>query len=89
MTRGTLPAGANAITFAFALYPRSLSLLQDLLELSLTPEVVEAEPQYVEIDLVNLRNEIRALLQHVASGDVNSDTLATLAGTAVQPNVKP
>lgn len=52
------------------LYPRSASLLLDILEDATRPESKLGEvPNYVVIDICNFRNQLAAHLQRVALGE--------------------
>ena len=59
------PVG-DSTTLDVPLYPRSASVLLGILESNAA--VIELQPQYVAIDLDNLRNMLRAHLQKVAQG---------------------
>ena len=61
--RPLLRPAVDPTTLDVPLYPRSAQALLDLLE-----ERVPGHPQYVEIDLDNFRNQLRAHLQRVAQG---------------------
>ncbi len=57
-------------TLDVPLYPRSATLLLDILEAATTPEAkLEGEPKYVLIDICNFRNQLAAHLQRVALGE--------------------
>lgn len=66
--KGHLP-NLPATTLDVVLYPRSAMYLLDRLEEMTAPKKMEGLPQYVVIDVCNLRNQLAAHLQRVALGE--------------------
>lgn len=58
---------ADPTTLDVPLYPRSAHVLLTALE-SINRRELEREPQFVQIDIDNFRNQLRAHLQRVAQG---------------------
>lgn len=64
-----IPRGHWPVALEVRLYPRSASVLLDVLEQACGPcSYVSGQPQYVRVDIDNFRNQLRAHLQRVAIG---------------------